>query len=138
MRWTDLDGGNEMSESIPNIVREKHWIPVTQNWTDWAWTPPITNAAFNFVAAYRPAEDGDIEDAESDAIFEAPPYPDRSHEDYWYIVYLPLDEPEEFLLRENYNEEEVRRHVELKCKLFAVEQRAIERLNKERNLWNKG
>lgn len=113
---------------------ELRWVEVKFNWRDWAWYPPINSGGLNYIAAYRVATDDDIKDAESDAIYEVPVLPTHDPSDFWCIVYLPLDEPEEFLLREHYTEEQVRNHIELKCRLFAVEQRAIERLKKERLL----
>ena len=126
-----------MSESMSNNVRRLEWVPVKFDWVDWAWHPSINNSGLNFAAAYRVATDDDIKDAESDAIYEVPVLPTHNPSDFWYIVYLPLDEPEEFLLREHYTDEQIRNHIELKCKLFAVEQRGIERLKKER-IFNDG
>lgn len=108
------------------------WRGASHNWTDLAWKPVLIPhyESMNWVAAYRTATEGDIDDVEHDAIIEGGEFT-LEHSDYWHVVYLPKDEPDEFLLKSNYTWHALRKHIILKCKLLDIERRSIERLNTE-------
>lgn len=105
------------------------WKKAKFGWNDWAWTPSITNETsegLNYVVAYRHSTENDIEECRYEG--NVPEDYEYNHRAYWRVVYIAQPQPDDFLLKAEYDEDKLREMLEMKAKLLGLEELGIERL----------